>query len=198
MILADPAADFLLGLGRRAVERGLGHRAAPEPELAGCPAELLAAGACFVTLATAGDALRGCRGVLEPRRPLAEDAWHNAWASAFDDPRFEPVTARELPQLRLEISVLGPLEPLAVGSEAELCAVLEPGRDGVVLAWRGRRATFLPQVWESLPVAGEFLGHLKHKAGLPAGFWAPDVAIARYRVQKITGEAGRFAPVSSG
>ncbi|MCC7257050.1 MAG: AmmeMemoRadiSam system protein A [Gammaproteobacteria bacterium] len=196
-MFADAAAACLLAVGRCAVERGLGTRTAPGPELAGCPPELFAAGACFVTLTTAEGGLRGCRGVVEPCRGLAEEVWYSAWASAFDDPRFEPVTAGELAGLRLEISVLGPLELVPVASEAELCDVLVPGHDGVVLAWRGRRATFLPQVWDDLPAPRDFLGHLRRKAGLPDDFWAPDIAFSRYRVRKIAGEAGHFRAVES-
>jgi AMMECR1 domain-containing protein len=57
--------------------------------------------------------------------------------------------------------------------------------DGVVLSWRGRRATFLPQVWESLAEPREFIAALKHKAGLGAGFWADDIRVARYAVDKF-------------
>lgn len=197
MNLGDDSGRFLLGLARRAVERGLATGALPAPELAGSPAEVLVSGACFVTLTTADDGLRGCRGMLEPRRALAEDVWHNAWASAFDDPRFAPVMATEFDRLRVEISVLGPMEPLAAGSEQELHAALVPGRDGVVLAWRGRRATFLPQVWDDLPQPREFLAELKLKAGLPARFWAADMQVHRYRVQKLCEPAGADAGLVS-
>ena len=46
------------------------------------------------------------------------------------------------------------------------------------------RSTFLPQVWEQLPQPREFMAHLKHKAGLPADFWSPDVKLSRYTVEK--------------
>ena len=54
-----------------------------------------------------------------------------------------------------------------------------------MLEWRGRRATFLPQVWEQLPQPREFLAALKRKAGLPADFWAADLRLSRYRVRKF-------------
>ncbi|MCL4839445.1 MAG: AmmeMemoRadiSam system protein A [Thermoanaerobaculia bacterium] len=139
--------------------------------------------ATFVTLTLAG-ALRGCIGSLEPRRPLVEDVRANALAAAFEDYRFPPVEAAELPRLGLEVSLLSPLEPLPPLDEAAARAALRPGSDGVVLAWQGRRGTFLPQVWEQLPRPEEFLRHLKRKAGLDPGFWAPDLRLFRYSVEK--------------
>lgn len=190
MNLTTQSRDFLIRLARRSIGRGLESGEAGVPELSGCPPEALAYRACFVTLTTAADGLRGCRGVLEARRPLAADVWHNAWASAFDDPRFAPVTAGQFDGLRIEISVIGPLESVPVSTEDELRRILVPACDGVVLAWHGRRATFLPQVWENLPDSRQFLAQLKLKAGLPPDFWAPDIEIQRYRVEKLRGDAG--------
>ena len=180
-------ADSLIPLAAHSIEYGLRNAEAGSIDLSGMPDELREARATFVTLSTAVDGLRGCRGLLEARHPLAVDVWHNAYASAFDDPRFQPVTADEFTQLVVEISVLSELEPLIVGSEQELHQTLVPHRDGVVLSWRGRRATFLPKVWESVPDVAEFLGHLKMKAGLPSEFWAPDVRIHVYRTDIISG-----------
>jgi AMMECR1 domain-containing protein len=61
---------------------------------------------------------------------------------------------------------------------------LRPGVDGVIFTAGGRRATFLPQVWEQLPEPTEFLARLRQKAGLPASYWGPDVRLARYAVRK--------------
>lgn len=152
------------------------------PALQDLPAPLAAPGASFVTLTLSGQ-LRGCRGTLEPRLPLAHDVWGNAWASAFDDPRFEPVGGRELEDLAVAVSLLSPLEPVAAVTEAELIAVLEPHRHGLVIAYGERRATFLPQVWSSLPVASAFLGELKAKAGLPRDFWSPALEAWRYTTE---------------
>jgi AmmeMemoRadiSam system protein A len=186
MNLTAPTRDFLIGLARRSIRSGLRSASAGEPELTGCPLEAFAERACFVTLTTAAEGLRGCRGTIEARRTLAADVWHNAWASAFDDPRFAPVTAAQLDELEVEISVLSPLEPVSVASEEELRRALVPRCDGLVLAWRGHRATFLPKVWELLPDPREFLAQLKLKAGLPQAFWARDIEIYRYRVQSLS------------
>jgi AmmeMemoRadiSam system protein A len=146
-------------------------------------------GATFVTLTEDGE-LRGCIGSLEAPRPLGKDVWENARAAAFQDPRFAPLVREELPRIAIEVSVLSPAVPLPVRSEAEALARLRPGRDGVVLEYPGSRgereasATFLPQVWEQLPDPASFLAQLKRKAGLPPGFWSPEIRLSIYEVTK--------------
>ena len=54
-----------------------------------------------------------------------------------------------------------------------------------MLEWGRHRGVFLPQVWESLPEPREFLDHLKLKAGLPADFWAPELTLERFTVEKF-------------
>jgi AmmeMemoRadiSam system protein A len=140
-------------------------------------------GACFVTLRRL-DRLRGCVGSVRAYRPLREDVWSNARAAAFSDTRFPPVRCEEMPEIRLEVSLLSAPEPVVVTCEEEACRILRPGSDGVIFEWGGSRSTFLPQVWEQLADPLDFLGHLKHKAGLPTRFWAPDVKLWRYAVTK--------------
>jgi MEMO1 family protein len=147
--------------------------------------------ATFVTLRRDGE-LRGCIGTLSAQRELADDVRRHALAAAFRDPRFEPLRVEEFAQLEIEVSLLDAARPLAAGSEAEVHAALRPGVDGVLLEWRGRSATFLPQVWEQLPQPGEFMAALKHKAGLPADFWAEDLRLSCYRVRKYV-QAGAVA-----
>jgi AmmeMemoRadiSam system protein A len=172
----------LIEAARESIARGYGKA---HPEL--LPAGAWSAGLCesratFTTL-TLGGELRGCRGAIEPQRPLVEDVWANAWASAYDDPRFPPVSADEIPRLGISISVLTPLEALTVTSEAELIDALEPGVDGLVLSHGAARATFLPAVWRQLPDARDFVAQLKHKAGWPAAFWPRDLRAYRYRTE---------------
>lgn len=140
-------------------------------------------GATFVTL-TQNGRLRGCIGSLEAHRPLWQDVRVNAVNAALRDPRFAPLTADELPRTRVEVSLLSPQEPMQFASEADALAQLRPGVDGVVLEHGRHRGTFLPQVWEQLPTREEFMAHLKLKAGLPAQFWADDVRLSRYSVDK--------------
>ena len=147
-----------------AIEAGLAQSGTTAPVLAGLPAELLRERASFVTL-TVGPELRGCCGTIEACRPLAVDAWRNARASAFDDPRFPPLARREWAGVAVEVSVLSPLERITAGSEAALVRQLIPGEDGLLMAWRGTRVTFLPKVWLQIDDPREIVLRLKRKAG---------------------------------
>jgi uncharacterized protein len=176
----------LLELARYSVNAGLGrYRPERPPEHPAASAPLLEPRATFTTLELQGE-LRGCCGAIEPRRPLLHDVWYNAWASAYADPRFLPVSAAELTALEFSISVLTPLEPVPARSEAELIAALEPGVDGLVLAWGAARATFLPAVWQSLEDPREFLAHLRRKAGLPRSVAWSEITALRYRTETFS------------
>jgi AmmeMemoRadiSam system protein A len=177
----------LLRTAATAIEAGLGNAAATLPDAARVPRALDEPRASFVTL-TIDRALRGCCGTLEPSRPLLLDVWHNAQASAFRDSRFLPLSIREWRRARLEVSVLTPCERLVVADEQELLRTLVPGRDGLVLVCQGRRATFLPKVWEQVAGAQEFVARLKHKAGWAAGFWAADMEAWRYETENMAVE----------
>lgn len=140
-------------------------------------------GSTFVTLTQQGN-LRGCIGSLEAWRPLGEDVKSNAKAAAFRDPRFSPLSESELLHTRVEVSLLTPAQPMAFADEADAVRQLRHGIDGMIFECHGRRGTFLPQVWESLPDPRQFFAHLKQKAGFAADFWSPEVKLYRYEVQK--------------
>ena len=169
----------LLTLARNAIASRFGVSGNPAADLP----ELHQPGAVFVTL-TQHDNLRGCIGSLEAWRPLHKDVQENALAAAFRDPRFEPLSADELPVTRVEVSLLTPAEPMRFSSEADALAQLRPDIDGVIFTAGNRRSTFLPQVWEQLPEPAMFMAHLKQKAGLPADYWGPNVQLERYQVKK--------------
>jgi AmmeMemoRadiSam system protein A len=133
----------------------------------------------FVTLRI-DRALRGCCGSLHAPRPLAEDLWHNAWASAFSDPRFPPLTVAEYPDIDVHICVLSELEPLVVADEAQLLRWLRPAVDGLVLQLDATQVTFLPAVWRQLAKPTDFLRELKRKAGWRGDFWSPQLRVFRY------------------
>jgi AmmeMemoRadiSam system protein A len=175
----DPLGATLLQLARNAIAERFGQMPQPFPELP----ELQRPGATFVTLKRRG-ALRGCIGSLAAYRPLLEDVRENARRAAFSDPRFLPLTADELPTLRVEVSLLSTPSPLSCADEAEALAQLRPGIDGLILSEHGQRATFLPQVWEDLPEPRQFLAHLKQKAGLPPDHWSADIRLERYQAAK--------------
>ena len=149
---------------------------------AGFTAALQAPRGCFVTLELDG-ALRGCVGVLVPRRSLVEEVAHAAHGAACRDPRFPPLGPEAALRASLQVSVLSAPMDLAFTSEAELIAQLEPGRHGVIVRDRGRVGTFLPAVWERFEDRAEFFRQLKRKAGL-----APDHFSATMAVQTYTAE----------
>ncbi|MDP2132451.1 MAG: AmmeMemoRadiSam system protein B [Sulfuritalea sp.] len=180
---ADAAATdigpALLVRARNAIATRLGQPTRPEPAH---PA-LGQPGATFVTL-TQNGALRGCIGSLQAHRPLDQDVCANAVAAAFRDPRFPPLTLAELPRTRVEVSLLTAPQPMAFSDEADALRQLRPNVDGIIFIAGQRRSTFLPQVWEQLPDPGQFIAHLKQKAGLPAAYWSSEVQLQRYEVQK--------------
>jgi len=119
----------------------------------------------FVTLKKYGN-LRGCIGRLIPEAPLGQLVGAMAIQSAFNDHRFRPVTAGELKDIEIEISVLTPMKPVP---RAEDIVV---GRDGVLLQKGRAGAVFLPQVaTEQGWSREEMLDQLCLKAGLPEGSW---------------------------
>jgi MEMO1 family protein len=172
----------LLSIARASIARALGAGSEPTATDATWLAE---SRATFVTL-TQGEELRGCVGALEARRSLAEDIAANALAAAFEDSRFKPLALEELARTRIEVSLLSTAKTVAFEDHADLLRRLRPGVDGVILEQldEGRRATFLPQVWEDLADPGEFIAHLKRKAGLAADADTRRLRVKRYRVLK--------------
>ncbi|WP_461535970.1 AmmeMemoRadiSam system protein A [Spongorhabdus nitratireducens] len=182
----DPELQHqLLSLARSIIDHGCTHGTHPDIDADSFPAALQEPGCCFVTLHKDGQ-LRGCIGSLEPRRTLIDDITANAFSSAFNDPRFNPVSAKELPSLDIEISVLSSLIPIDVDSENALLAELKPEQDGLLIESGHYRATFLPQVWEQLPNPKDFLLHLKRKAGMPDNLWPEDIRCYRYHCFKFS------------
>lgn len=177
-------ASVLLGLARGSLESGVrtGRPLDVDPMAYALP--LREPHATFVTLFRQG-ALRGCIGSLEPREPLVVSVAENAFRAGFRDPRFPRLSAPELADLEAEISILGPLAPLAFASESELLALLRPGLDGLLLRDGPHQGTFLPAVWEALPEPIDFLRELKRKAGLRPEHWSPTLSVSRYTVEKI-------------
>jgi AmmeMemoRadiSam system protein B/AmmeMemoRadiSam system protein A len=173
VIALEDAGKTLLSIARAAVESRLFGAAQTVDE-----PWLRQAGATFVTLTREG-ALRGCIGSLQAARPLGVDVAENAVGAAFRDPRFPAMTAGEWPGVRVEVSLLSSAKRLAFADEGDLLEQIRAGEDGLILEADGRHATFLPQVWESIPDKRQFLRELARKAGLPA-----DVRLGRCRVSR--------------
>lgn len=176
----------LLDVAWESIRHGLAQGTALRVDPQHYPPALQQPGAGFVTLHKAG-ALRGCIGHLEATQALVADIADSAFSAAFRDPRFPPLGEHELGELRLDVSVLTPAEPMHFEDEADLLRQIRPGSDGLILEDQGRRGTFLPSVWEQLPEPAQFLAALKQKAGLPASHWSGALRVARYRTQSFGG-----------
>ncbi|MFZ2404503.1 MAG: AmmeMemoRadiSam system protein A [Methylobacter sp.] len=204
MSLNKANRQCLLNLAKKSIQHVLQTGRPIKINLDDYPAELKIPRATFVTLQI-NHQLRGCIGMLEAVRPLAEDIAENAFSAAFKDPRFPPLEASELDNLEIHLSILTPAEPVLFSSEQDLISQLQPGIDGLILEEpdiykRGqlppridgltlekgrRRGTFLPSVWEQLPEPEQFLQHLKLKAGLPPDYWSENIKIYRYHTEII-------------
>ncbi|MFH1018694.1 MAG: AmmeMemoRadiSam system protein A [Pseudomonadota bacterium] len=181
--MTDPFGSLLLVLARSAIGEhfGLpGARVSDDPRLG-------EKGAAFVTLTLDGE-LRGCIGTIEAHRSLGEDVRKNAAAAALRDPRFSPLTAEEFARVKIEVSVLSAVEAMPHRTEEDILAQLRPGKDGVVIRYQGRQATYLPQVWRHFADPKKFLAELKRKAWLDAEFWSPDMEVGRYTLLKWSEE----------
>lgn len=174
----------LLRVASLSIEHGLKHREPLSVNPGDYPEELRAPRATFVTLEIAG-ALRGCIGSLHAVRPLVADVAHNAYAAAFHEPRFPPLTAQEFERVDIHISLLNPPEQMRVASEEELLRQVRPFIDGLILEEKGRRGTLLPSAWDVLPDPADFVRQIKLKAGLPADYWSSALKVWRYTADYI-------------
>jgi uncharacterized protein len=141
-----------------------------------CPADLPNASGVFVTLRCGGQ-LRGCLGTLDALEKLGEEVIRCAADAACRDPRFPPVTASELPQLTVEVSVLGPLERIDPSSPDAITI----GRHGLVIEDGVNRGLLLPQVAiEWCWTREQFLRQTCLKARLPADAWRRGATVYRF------------------
>jgi uncharacterized protein len=136
----------------------------------------------FVTLHVHRE-LRGCIGYPGSEKRLDEVVGHCAVAAATEDPRFPALSAAELPDLEVEISVLTPIRRVSDVSEIEV------GRDGLVVQDGFRKGLLLPQVateqrWDR----DTFLSHTCLKAGLRPDAWRTGAKISRFQAE-VFGEA---------
>ncbi len=123
----------------------------------------------FVTLMLK-DKLRGCIGQIEPVDTIYKNVIRLAQAAAFDDHRFNPLTAKELSRVVIEISLLTiPEEVIGINNDDKI-AQIRPHIDGVILKSGYQKSTFLPQVWESISTQEGFVSELCSKAGLPEDY----------------------------
>ncbi len=171
--LSKEEGEFLLKIARKSIKHYIEKGSIIEIKPSEVPSKrLINDGAAFVTLYKGKDKeLRGCIGSLSASRPLVYDVADNAIHSAFEDPRFYPLTKAELADIRIEISVLTPAKRIDVKTKEEVLHALVPGKHGLIIRKGYNRATFLPVVWEQLKTKEEFLSHLCMKAGLAPEEW---------------------------
>ena len=171
---SDADRHLLLQVARDAI---VAHVAGTQPAIAAATELFELPGGAFVTIHKGGE-LRGCIGHIEANEPLGRVIARCAVAACSCDPRFLPIAAAELPQLDVELSLLGPLEPIGGPEDIEI------GRHGLVVEKTSRRALLLPQVatewqWD----AETFLAHTCYKAGLPRDAWKQGAKLWRFEAE---------------
>jgi hypothetical protein len=174
LVLSETQRRALLDLARSSIAAAVTGRAERHADAI----ELPDASGVFVTIKRRGE-LRGCLGTLHTRDGLAREVARCAADSAREDPRFSPVRPDELPELGLEISVLGPLEMIEPAPDA-----FEVGRHGLVVEDRGHRGLLLPQVAaERSWTPEQFLHQTCVKAGLPPDAWRHGARVYRFTAE---------------
>lgn len=164
---------FLLKLARSTVENYLKDKKVPVLDETKLSDNLLKVQGCFVTLQKNHN-LRGCIGHIIPQDKLYKCVIANAVSAAVNDRRFYPVDYNELKDISMDISVLSVPEPLEFSSPDDLLNKLVPYKDGVVLQYNGRGATYLPSVWSKIPEKEAFLSSLCGKSGNNPDCWKKD------------------------
>jgi AmmeMemoRadiSam system protein A len=167
--LAEQDRSILLQTAREAIGARLARR---PPLFPPAPPSLSTLCGAFVTLKVRGE-LRGCIGHITASQPLVEAVKDVAVSSAFDDPRFPPLSPEEWPRVRIEISVLSPFECI---TDLQRITV---GVHGIMVRNGHRSGLLLPQVATEQGWDREaFLAHCCRKAGLPVDAWrSPETRI---------------------
>lgn len=176
-MLTEKERRTLLKIARQAIEEYV--REGKRPTLEVAEPALKEKRGVFVTLRKGGK-LRGCIGRTMPVDKLYQAVSRIAVQSAVADPRFPPVSLKELKETEIEISVL------TVPRKIKNIEEIELGRDGVIIKSGMRQGVFLPQVaTETGWSKEEFLSHLaRDKAGLEARAWKDkDTEIFTFRAE---------------
>ena len=180
--LSDSDGVFLVKTARQAVTEFLsnGNRIKLEAEY---EKKFSFDSGVFVTL-NKPDGLRGCIGFPMPEKKLSRAIIEGAIAAATEDPRFPPVTTKELDGITFEVTVLTPPVEIDVSDPVEYLSKIKVGRDGLIIRHSFYSGLLLPQVpgeygWS----VEEFLQHTCHKAGLEKDFWKSGKA----KIEKFEG-----------
>ncbi|HXI12879.1 MAG TPA: AmmeMemoRadiSam system protein A [Thermoanaerobaculia bacterium] len=163
-MLSQRDRGTLLTIAREAIHATLNRQPFDPDQYSPSEAIRRHAGA-FVTLERSGQ-LRGCIGAIHSTDPLHRTVARNAVSAAFRDPRFPPLTRAELDGLEVEISVMGPVEPVTDFDSIKV------GRDGLIVRDGHRTGLLLPQVAIDLGWDRDtFLSQTCRKAGLSPDCW---------------------------
>jgi uncharacterized protein (TIGR00296 family) len=182
ILLSLKEGRLLVALARRTIESYL--ETSKKPLVPRVGPKLREKCGVFVTLTRSGE-LRGCIGQPLPAMPLIEAVMDSAVSSAVHDPRFPPVTQDELPNIKIEMSVLTPPEVITVEDPREYPRHVEVGKHGLIVECSGFAGLLLPQVpvdcgWD----VEEFLSNTCMKAGLMPDCWLRgDACISRFSAQ---------------
>lgn len=180
---------YVKALCKRGIQAELESKSTGQKEtidLGHIPPVLEQYAACFITLRL-GKELRGCVGSIIPHRTFIEDLIHNSYSAAFEDERFEPLTAEEFKseEFSLSVSILSTPEPISFVSEVDLLEKIVAGRDGIIIQQGDKQAVYLPSVWEELSDKCEFLNSLKQKAGLERDYFSQTLEVYRFRAISV-------------
>ena len=174
-IISPEDKSYLLNLARQTVLWHLKSKVKPQPtekELSNNVRQQLG---CFVTLQSNSKGLRGCIGTYERSQPLYKNVISHAIAATHDSRfRSNPVTYKELKDIKIEISVLTEPKDLNFDSPEELLSKLRPLIDGVILYTKHGSSIYLPQLWEHFSKKEDFLSHLCQKHHAPMDVWKTD------------------------
>lgn len=172
--LTEGEARKLLSIARNSIASLFGKESEIEVHEEG----LLRRRGVFVTLRKGGK-LRGCMGILSPAIPLYEAVKRAAIAASREDPRFAPVSREELKEIRIEISIIGPLRRVRDLKEIQL------GKDGLLVVKGARSGLLLPQVAREYGLSREaFLAGTLAKAGLDfSALLEKETALYAFRAQ---------------
>jgi AmmeMemoRadiSam system protein A len=177
-MIGDGDRALLLTIAREAIAAHVNRQSQAQSAISNLPSAILTTPAgAFVSLHKGGD-LRGCIGHIEPTEPIGTVVPRCAVAACSSDPRFPPVAPDELASIDIEISLLGPLEPIAGPGDIVV------GRHGLVVERGRQRGLLLPQVatewnWD----AEAFLSHTCQKAGLPRDAWRTGAKLWKFEAE---------------
>ncbi len=141
--------------------------------------------AVFITINKgSNEELRGCIGSLQAYRPMYKDIIANAQSAALRDPRFKPLTMDEFKDVKVEVSILSKPTILKYDDVKDLKSKITPLKDGIILKYQDKQATYLPEVWEDLPLFENFFSSLCQKANLTSDCLSLHPEISIYHATK--------------